>query len=220
MTRSLTVFALAFCMAASGQEAPPPAFEVVAVKPLPAGRGAIGLFTYPGGRIHITTYTLKQLIHDAYNIEMFRILGGPHWPDEDRFDIEAKPPASSESSRWTPESRKSPPNAEMRLMLPTLLAQRFQLKVHRETRKESIYSLVVAKGGPRLKSPGSTEAQPFVSFLPNGLSGQNATMDQLVERLPGLLARPVQNHTGIEGTSISASSIRRKALPPKTPPRC
>lgn len=159
----------------------------------------IGLFTYPGGRIHATSYKLRQLIHDAYDVEMFRILGGPRWVDEDRFDVEAKPPASSESSKWVPANFKSPPNPEMRQMLQTLLAERFQLRVHTETRKESIYALVVAKGGPNLKPPASTTVQPFVSFLPHGLSGKNATMDQLVERLARILGRTVLNRTGIRG---------------------
>jgi len=184
---------------AFGQEAAiKPAFEVASVKPAPPDGGTmgIGLSTYPGGRIHATNYTLRQLIHDAYNLEMYLILGGPHWADDDRFDVEAKPPASSESSKWTPVNFKSPPNPEMRQML---LAERFQLKVHAETRKEPVYSLVVVKGGPQLKAPASTTAQPFVSFLPHGLSGKNATIDQLVERLGRALGRPVLNHTGVQG---------------------
>jgi uncharacterized protein (TIGR03435 family) len=87
----------------------------------------------------------------------------------------------------------------MRRMLQTLLADRFQLKTHQETRKESIYALVVGKGGPKLKTPASREVQAFVSFLPHGLSGKNATMDQLVERLASIYKRPVLNHTGIQG---------------------
>jgi uncharacterized protein (TIGR03435 family) len=187
--------------AGMAQDTARPAFEVVSVKPAPPENRmmGIGLNVYAGGRIHATNYRLRQLIHDAYNIEMFRILGGPGWIDEDRFDIEAKPAASSGLSKWVPESFKSPPNAEMRLMLQSLLADRFQLKAHFETRSESIYSLVVAKGGSRLKPPADTIVQPFVSFLPNGLAGRNATVDQLVERLASVLGRPVLNHTGIQG---------------------
>ena len=59
--------------------------------------------------------------------------------------------------------------------------------------------VAVAKGGPKLTPPASTTVQPFVSFLPNGLSGKNATVDQLVERLASNLRRPVLNHTGFRG---------------------
>jgi uncharacterized protein (TIGR03435 family) len=202
--RSLTAASLAVlasCLAVAQDAATKPAFEVASVKPSPPQGGpmGIGLFTYPGGRIHATSYTLRMLIHDAYNLEMYKILGGPRWADDDRFDVEAKPPASSESSKFVPANFKSPPNPEMRQMLQALLAERFQLKVHTETRKESVYALVVAKGGPKLKQPASTTVQPFVSFFPHGLSGENATMDQLVERMATIFGRPVLNHTGIQG---------------------
>jgi uncharacterized protein (TIGR03435 family) len=189
MVASLTV------VAAFGQ----PAFEVASVKSAAHPEGPIGLFTYPGGRILAADLTLRDLIQDAFDIEAFRILGGPRWAGEDRYDIEAKPPASSDLSQWAPESSKTPPNSEMRLMLQALLAERFQLKVHTEARKEPVFALVVGKGGPRLKAPASTTVQPFVSYLPHGLQGRNATLDQLVERLASILRRPVQNRTGIQG---------------------
>jgi uncharacterized protein (TIGR03435 family) len=119
--------------------------------------------------------------------------------DEDRFNVEAVPPASSASGKWAPANFKSPPNAEMRRMLQALLADRFGLKAHRENRSERVYVLVTAKGGHKLKTPKSTTVQAFVSFLRNGLSGQNATMDQLASRLASILRRPVANKTGVNG---------------------
>ena len=199
MIRSLAVCTLAAAL--FGQEkAPPPAFEVASVKPTPSdSHDFIGLSTYPGGRIRATKYTLNQLIHEAWLLEPYQIVGGPRWADQDRFDVEAKPPEWSQSSKWMPESFKTAPNPEMRRMLQTLLADRFQLQVHPETRRESVYALVAAKGGTRLQPPQSTDAQPFVSYLPHGLRGQNATIDQLAQRLAVLLKRPVANRTGIDG---------------------
>jgi uncharacterized protein (TIGR03435 family) len=203
---SLRVASLALLVscAAFGQ----PAFEVASVKPTAHPYGSIDLAPYPGGRLSATCYTLRQLIHDAYDLEMYRILGGPHWLDEDRFDVEAKPPASSELSKWMPESRRTPLKPEMRLMLQTLLADRFQLKVHMENNQEAVYALTVAKGGPKLKPPDETK-QPFVSFgrtgapgqeaVSNLLIGQNATMAQLVERLATILKRPVSDRTSLPG---------------------
>jgi uncharacterized protein (TIGR03435 family) len=189
-----------------------PAFEVVSVKPCTPEQQTqlgIGLFTYPGGRIRATNETLRQLIHDAYGVEMHQILGGPAWLDGDRWIVEAKPPESSESSKWTPASPKTPPNQEMRQMLQTLLADRFGLKVHRETKTESVYALVVAKGGPKLKPPKDPTHEPFVSTgrtgpltaeaLSQTYLGENATMDQFAYRLAQHLRRPVMNKTGIEG---------------------
>jgi uncharacterized protein (TIGR03435 family) len=197
------IFALALATACSvlAQDPAQPAFEVVSVKPSPPGGGpmGIGLYTYPGGRINATSYRLRYLIHDAYDVELYQIVGGPHWLDEDRFDIEAKPPASSDSARWVPASFKTPPNSEMRRMLQSLLAERFHLAVHRETRKQQIYVLTVAKGGPKLKPPASITAEPFVSFLPRGYAGRNATIGQLADRLAQNLHRPVFDRTGIPG---------------------
>lgn len=185
-----------------------PALEVASVKPSTDRDTIIGLFTYPGGRVVATQFTLKLLIHDAYNLDPYRILGGPHWAGEDRFDIEAKPPASSPSSHWVPESSKTPPNPEMRQMLQTLLADRFQLKVHMETRKESVYALVVAKGGPRLKPPDTAE-EAHVGLFRYGsvyqeatsyaVRGRNATMAQLAAFLTGHFGRPVLDQTGLTG---------------------
>jgi uncharacterized protein (TIGR03435 family) len=203
MIRSLAIVCLAALAwrAVFGQEtAAPPAFEVASVKPSTEQDRVIGMFTYPGGRVTAANYTLKMLIHEAYAIEDYKILGCPHWAETERYNLEAKPAASSTLSQWVPANFKTPPNAEMRRMLQTLLAERFQLKLHREPKKEAIYALVVARGGPRLSEPKDTAQQPFVVFLPHGLRGQNATMDLLVDRLATILGRPVLNRTGVRGT--------------------
>jgi uncharacterized protein (TIGR03435 family) len=185
-----------------------PAFEVASVKPSTDRDTIIGLFTYPGGRVVATKYTLRMLIHDAYNLQDQRIQGGPRWAGEDQYNLEAKPPKSSESSRWVPASFKTPPNPEMRQMLQTLLADRFHLKMHTETKKESVYALVVAKGGPKLKPP-DTAKEPFVGLfqkrspydksISHAVRGQNATMAQLAAYLGPSMGRPVLDQTGLKG---------------------
>jgi len=197
--------ALAACTAL-GQ----PAFEVASVKPSPAVSGApIGLFTYPGGRIAASNCTLKMLIEEAYNLQDYQILGGPYWAGEDRYDIEARPPATAEASHWTPESPKTPPSPELRQMLQSLLADRFRLKAHTQTIEKSVYALVMTKGGARLKQPDTTQ-QPFVSFGRTGspdreaasyvLTGRNVTMGLFTARLAAVLYRPVLDQTGLAGS--------------------
>src|SRR4051812_37351706 len=111
-------------IAAAAAVAQAPALVVGSDKPCTpeqqAGLG-IGLFTYPGGRIVASNYTARMLLHDAYDVEMYQVTGGPAWLDSDRWMVEAKPPESSASSKWAPASPKSPPNPEMRLMLRRLL---------------------------------------------------------------------------------------------------
>ncbi len=119
--------------------------------------------------------------------------------ETERYDLEAKPAPSSALSAWIPANLKTPPNPEMRRMLQSLLRERFKLKLHREPKREFIYTLVVGRGGPKLSEPKDPSQQPFVSFLPRGLRGQNATMDLLVERLAGVVGRPVINRTALKG---------------------
>jgi uncharacterized protein (TIGR03435 family) len=195
----VSLAALTCGTAISQNPLPSLSFEVASVKPSSELDRVIGMFTYPGGRVVATNYTLKMLIHEAYELEDYVILGGPHWTETDRYNLEAKPAATSVMGKWIPANSKTPPTPEMRQMLQALLAERFQLKLHREPKKESVYSLVVAKGGPRLQESKETTRQPFVSFLQAGLRGQNATMDLLVERLARIVGRPALNRTGVQG---------------------
>jgi uncharacterized protein (TIGR03435 family) len=119
----------------------PPAFEVASVKLPTSQERIIGLFTYPGGRITATNYTLQMLIEEAYSVQTFQVSRGQRWIGEDRYSIEAKPPASSPASKLTPPYPKWPPNDEQRLMRQTLLADRFHLQLHRETKEGPVYIL-------------------------------------------------------------------------------
>src|SRR5580700_3324093 len=128
-----------------------PAFEVASVKLSTPADNVIGLFTYPGGRITATNYTLEMLIEEAFSVQRFQISGGPRWIGDDRYSIVAKPPASSKSGRSMPPYPKAPPDEEQRLMLQTLLADRFHLQLHRETKEGPIYTLAVGSKELKLK---------------------------------------------------------------------
>lgn len=86
----------------------PAAFEVATVKPADPKTGYVALFTYPGGRITATGYSLRQLIHEAFKLQDFQISGGPAWIDNDKWDIQAKPPAGSKASEAVPLPRRIP----------------------------------------------------------------------------------------------------------------
>jgi uncharacterized protein (TIGR03435 family) len=173
----------------------PPAFEVASVKPVGAesGRGR-DFRVYPGGRLSITNLPLKLILQEAYSVKQYQLSGGPAWIETDRFDIEAK--AEGEPSR-----------AQMMTMLQTLLADRFALKVHRESREGNVYALVVAKGGPKLKE--STAQESFIRLYRNTpvelpgvdytLGGQKASMALFADRLNEQLHRPVLDRTGLTG---------------------
>jgi len=186
-----------------------PAFEVASVKPAGANeRNGISLFAYPGGRITVTNFTLKQLVEHAYGVETYQIMGAPEWMNVDRFDIEARPAADSPASRDRPPSPKSPPSTLVLQMLQTLLEDRFHLKVHRESKEATVLALAVAKGGHKLTPTKKPDARPFIGTHRTGaverpaitiiLSGENAPISLLTTDLSRYFKRPVLDQTGLK----------------------
>jgi uncharacterized protein (TIGR03435 family) len=204
--RSIGVAALASCALFGQSAVSQPTFEVASVKPSTAEDRVIGLFTYPGGRITATNYTLEMLIEESYSVQHFQISGGPRWIGDDRYSIVAKPPASSKSSKSMPPNPKAPPNEEQLLMLQTLLADRFHLQFHRETKEGSVYLLTVGNKESKLKPAKSADDYPWVgrpggggTVFGTGIAGTNASMQLLAIRLTEYLRRPVLDQTGLKG---------------------
>jgi uncharacterized protein (TIGR03435 family) len=116
-------------------------FEAASIKPSAPqemGRIRIGISMLPGGRVSMTGVTVKELMKQAYGIRDFQIVGGPAWLGTERYDITAKPEDAANQE-------------QVKLMVQALLADRFKLQFHRETKELPTYALVVAKGGPKLK---------------------------------------------------------------------
>jgi uncharacterized protein (TIGR03435 family) len=209
--RGLCVFvslaAITSFLARCQEPATAPAFEVASLKASAMNGGAVGagFFTYPGGRVVGNMCKLDYLIQIAFNLQPFQIEGGPGWIHTDRFDLEAKPPASSQLSAANPSNPKLPPNAEQRMMLRTLLADRFQLQFHRQTREGPVYVLIKNGKSVGLRTVADKTAYPWVGSVAgaaiarDGLKGTNASMQLLAERLSPYMERPVFDQTGIMG---------------------
>ena len=119
-----------------------PAFEVATIRPSNPNRpGAIGLYTYPRGKIYAGESTLRMLVQYAFNVQSFQVSGGPRWMDEDKYEVVALPPATSKSAEARPAVINEPPNDEQRKMLQSLLIDRFGLKFHREIKEGPVYVL-------------------------------------------------------------------------------
>ena len=118
------------------QAASDPAFEVATLRRNTSRNTGWLLRPQPGGRLTGTNVPAAALIRFAYNLPDFQISGGPGWLASDRFDVEAK-------------AEGDPPLNQKRLMLRTLLAERFRLTVHTETRELPIYALVMARSDGR-----------------------------------------------------------------------
>jgi len=91
------------------------------------------------------------------------------------------------------------PKAELKLMLRTLLADRFKLAVHQESKEKPVYRLVVSKQGPKLEKSTADSASPRYSLTATALGVADATVAQFCERLSTGMDRPVLDATGIEG---------------------
>ena len=134
----------------------------------------------------MSNVALKRLIMEAYGIAEGRdyALIGPSWLDSERFDIVARHPGDTTRE-------------QLQKMLQNLLAERFRLELHRETRQLPTYTLVVAKDGPKLKpgEPGSSRT----NSRPGKLEATNITMDRLASAFSRLTGQPVINATGLSG---------------------
>jgi uncharacterized protein (TIGR03435 family) len=164
------------------------------------------VFTYPGGKVAAGLCTLKMLVMFAFDVQEYQISGGPGWINDDRFDITAVPPSSSQASKLNPPSPKVPPNDEQRQMLTTLLIDRFQLKFHRTNQTGPVYALERNKGKLKLEDSKNKDQSPWVGSVGrgaingDGLAGANISMPQLAARLSRYLERPVVDRTGLNGS--------------------
>jgi uncharacterized protein (TIGR03435 family) len=160
-------------------------FEVASVKQNKAGGDRNSMVNGPAG-INYSNVTLKACIRAAYGVQDYQI-SGPAWLTSERYDIVAKPAVHSTDE-------------QLLLMLQTLLADRFKLKIHRESKELPVYLLIVGKNGPKLhESEG--DAQPRRRLSNGSLIFQNSPISMLTEYLPRLsvISRPVLDMTGLKG---------------------
>jgi len=191
-------------MAIAFAQSPLPQFEIATVKsPGPQDR-VMALYNYPGGRVVISLYTFALLVHEALDVQRFQIVGAPAWIDSEPFMIEAKPPASSQLSSFTPSNREAPLIEEQRQMLLALLIDRFRLKFHRESKEGVVYLLTRGPRALALERPKHPEYRMFFAGLLGGgngtVSGGNATTEFIASQLSRSMGGPVLDRTDLTGS--------------------
>jgi len=183
------------------------AFEVASVKPNNSGDGRVAIMAQPGGRISMTNVTLRLMIRNAYRVQDSQIAGGPDWLNTARFDVTAK-------------ADGNPPADETQLMMRALLAERFKLATHNESRELPVYALVPARTdarpGPQLKKSeadcgagrGSAPPAAAVPLAPGqvpscgvvvgfgSIRARGTTLAALSSTLAGSAGRVVVDRTG------------------------
>lgn len=167
-----------------------PSFEVATIKPSrPDEPGKA--FMVRGARFTTVNTTLGDLIGFAYDVQSKQVVGGPPWMDSEKFDIEAKPDIPGTPSR-----------EQLRSMVQKLLADRFQLKFHKDNKELSAYVLSVGKNGAKMtKNTGDPNGLPGLFFRQLGfLTVRNATMSDFAHLMQSaVLDRPVVDQTGLDG---------------------
>jgi uncharacterized protein (TIGR03435 family) len=159
----------------------PSTFEVASIRPSQEGREAVDVLP---GNITMRNMRITGAIRWAYNVLDVQV-SGPDWLNTTRFDIVAKAGAPA----------KEP---EMRKMMQTLLAERFKLELHRQTKEVNAMVLTVAKGGHKLKEV-EQEGSPSFSTGKLNLSGKGATITQLISFLSREIRLPIVDQTGLTG---------------------
>jgi uncharacterized protein (TIGR03435 family) len=169
-------------------------FEVASVKPSVPDVTGMFIHPLPGGGLQVTGASLKNLISLAYDLRAFQIIGESQWVDADRFDIDARSATSDSKTPTDPASDRR----KILEGLKSLLADRFQLALHSETREQAVYVLVVNKGGPKLRE--STEPRGLIRKMGRGtIKGQAVALGMLALNLSNELGRRVIDKTGLAG---------------------
>jgi uncharacterized protein (TIGR03435 family) len=171
-----------------------PAFEVATIKPAATPSDGHTHINYPpNDNFSATNITLLALMQWAYGMPESQILEGPSWLSSTRFDIQAKDDFGDQVKSLT----SNQVSELKRRMVQALLADRFQLKLHTETRTLPAYDLVLAKGGSKLLPSQSNDKSIGVGR--NHFNGQGLVMASIAEELSKIVGRVVVDKTSLTG---------------------
>jgi uncharacterized protein (TIGR03435 family) len=172
-------------------------FEVASIHPHQlTGDDPSNRQVLPGGRFVATATTVRTLIRIAFGTDDNLISGAPHWTDNETFDINAVTAGHAEVT--TPQ--------QFQQLILSLLEDRFQLKYHREQKEVPVYWLELdkqGKSGSALK-PSTPDSNPNMSTNSNGtravMKVSKMSMVDIAAGLRRQAGRPVEDHTGLQGT--------------------
>jgi uncharacterized protein (TIGR03435 family) len=195
-----TVIALGLASLAFGQTEATPAFDVVSVKVHTTGAPS-GMFPSPG-RVTIGNRTLKGLLCEVYRLREYQVVGDEGWMKTISYDIVGK---ASGPANFT----------QMLAMVKTMLADRFDLRFHRDTRQLRGYWLVIGKNGSRLLRPDPNDTtRAGISNRGHFIQGWKEPVSRLVDFLGGEIQIPLTDKTGLDGVFDFKLEWAEEARPP------
>jgi uncharacterized protein (TIGR03435 family) len=216
---------------------PPPTFDVAAIKQNKSGENN-GRFGGPASRFTATNVPVLQFVLFAYQVQSFQVEGGPDWIRTDRYDINARAEGNF------PAATISGPDPR-RQMMKALLADRFKLAAHIESKERPIYSLVTARPdktlGPKLsvattdcvalgealrrgQAPATPPRTPTgdndcgISLPPGKIAFGTQPLAQVAAALAGLLQRGIVDRTGLAGNYSGSVTYTPDTAPRDGPP--
>lgn len=169
-----------------------PSFEVASIKPGDPQAPRFGIRLQPNGRFVATNASLRQLISYAYDVRSNQITGGAPWSDSEIYSVEAKPDAAAPVLTGQAHAEQT------RLMLQSLLAERFGLVIHWVSKDEPVYELVVAKNGPKLKEAAEGEIESE-RVGRSQITGTGTPIALLIKPLSQLMGRSIVDGTQLTG---------------------
>jgi uncharacterized protein (TIGR03435 family) len=173
-------------------QSPKAVFEAASIKPSDPNTPGYSWRSDPG-RLTVQNMSLKNLIMLAWDVKSYQISGGPKWLDGDRFDITAR---MEESEAKAPRGKEA--DARIRMALQALLADRFQLRTHADSKPLSAYTLVLAKNGFKLKPVENTHGSSN-NWGRGTLTAKGSSLAEFASALSSQMDRPVVDRTGIGG---------------------
>jgi uncharacterized protein (TIGR03435 family) len=186
----LALFSLASDAYAQAESTPTarPEFEVASIKPHASDDGSPRVsMKGDHGRISYTNVTFRSLIRQAYGLKVYPLSGGSDGLSTARYDIVAKVPGEVSKEQTM-------------LMLQSLLAERFKLVLHHETKELPVYALVVGKNGPKLREVQDDGSAPEIgSGDAHQIKGHHISMKLLAATLQGYIGDTVVDATGLAG---------------------
>ena len=183
------------------------AFDAVSIRPNKSAMGEVRLDAPSGPNFIAQNVSLRMLVMRAFKVKNYAVEGGPSWMDSDRFDIAAH------------ADQPNIPEPDFKLMLQSMVADRFQLKLHRETKQVAVYNLAPLRAGSKLPEakdscvprdqiaqqppppPGAPAPVICGGFIMDGshLEGRRIAAPLLANALSEMLGRPVVDQTGYSG---------------------
>jgi uncharacterized protein (TIGR03435 family) len=204
----------AWAQSAAANATPAPAFDVASIRPNTTATDGRHHIYNDSAESHFRTVNLsiRDLIQFAYGMPDSQILGGPAWVDSAMYDIDAKSDVAVDAQLKALPAEEA--RHQKQLMVQALLAERFGLKTHEETRQLPVFNLVVAKGGIKFEANNNVGNTIDTGRNRLHVSGMQNTVAILARELAQVMGRVVVDKTGVNGSY----DLKLRWTPDNAPP--